>query len=449
MKATPANERWLAVGIVLVTLAVKAVLAARWGVLADEAYYAMWGQQPALGYFDQPPLIGLWLAYGPKTALGLRAGALLSGVVGALAMVAVHRDKLLAACWWTAVLPLAWLTGFMTPDAFLLAFWALTLVGAIRGGRGWWAAGVFGALATLSKYSGLAVFPLAWWAVRDRGRDPWIGLLLFVSILAPHGWWLQQNGHVSLLFQLREGLVHPHTPGLWGPLGVLGQQLALLNPLLFGLAGFAWMRWPTTREARIAWMTSAPVAGFFFLAALGGPPEAHWLAPCWVGLGLLLDGASGRAQRATWAGLGVGLFASLVLVVHAEVGVFRLPIDPRDRLLEGAVLGEAVGGWALPEGVGAHEEGVGQAAAVLTERYQEAALIWWNTGIPARRHPECGRADQFDLWLTPVPARFYFVRPTTSGPLTCAPGASSRHPVVGQTLAGDVVGRWDLFEVGP
>jgi len=37
-------------------------LAAVLPVTGDEAYFVIWGRNPALGYYDHPPMIGWWLA---------------------------------------------------------------------------------------------------------------------------------------------------------------------------------------------------------------------------------------------------------------------------------------------------------------------------------------------------------------------------------------------------
>lgn len=448
MNAPPPLERFVLVLLVLLPAAVKLVLAGRWGLLADEAYYAAWARQPAVGYHDQPPLIAWVLAplWSFRSDVLLRAPGIVAGLLATAAMLSLARDRVFVATWWAAVLPLAWLTGFATPDAYLVATWAGTIAAAARGGKGWYVAGLLGALAGLSKHSGLAVFPLAVVALRER--EALGGAVVWALILLPHAIWLATHDALTVRFQAVEGLLHPHPPGLGGPLAVIGQQAAILTPLLFVAALLVWRQGPgTDRIQRLAWWTSAPIALFFLVAALGGPPEAHWLAPCWVGVGLLLDRARGRLARLTWTGLGVSLFASLLLALHGEIGVFRLRVDPRDRLREGEVLAQSVAAWALPAGVGMRERGVERAVPVVTERYQEAALIWWYAGIETQRAPTCGRADQYTLHAEELPERFYFVRPSRGGPLTCTGPTVGRHPLVGQTLGGDVVGRWDLFEV--
>src|SRR5687767_15204531 len=41
---------------------------------ADEAYYFLWGQYPAWGYFDHPPMVG-WLTYVSSLFFGGNLGA--------------------------------------------------------------------------------------------------------------------------------------------------------------------------------------------------------------------------------------------------------------------------------------------------------------------------------------------------------------------------------------
>ncbi|MCB9678548.1 MAG: glycosyltransferase family 39 protein [Alphaproteobacteria bacterium] len=444
-----------AVAAIAVVAACKAVLATRWDLLADEAYYALWSEHLALGYYDQPPLIA-WILAATRAVLGdhdvaLRLPAILAGCAGAAALLHWAKDRVLLAAWWVGIPSLAWLTGFATPDAFLLGCWAGAMSAAILGGPAWLLAGACVALGVYAKYTAILLLPLLWAGTGDW-KSPWMwaGSALAALLLIPHAGWLASHDWVSVRFQLREGLVNPDAPGLTGPLGVVGQQLGVATPfgVLLGTAGLA--RAPLDRVDRVAWWCSAPVGMVFLLASFGGPPEAHWLAPFWIGVGLLASRGTAWMQRAGWLAVGTGLAGSALLVTHAEVGVVPLRIDPADRVREGRPLASSVAGWALPLGVGPREPRAVEATPVLTERYQEAALIWWYTGIPAAAYPGCGRRDQFDLWGVEVPETFLFVRPHTSGDAICPDAthaSKTRHPLEGRDIRGRVVGRWDLFEV--
>ena len=454
-------------------------MAGAWDPIADEAYHWTWSRALALGYYDQPPLIA-WTLAASEAALGSSPLAMRAvGVCGWAAAVALlapfARRKGAWGVWCFGLAPFAVLTLLAVPDALLLALWAVALAGAARGGRGWWGAGVAAGFAAMSKYTGLVLLPLLIAGARPeerRTRDPWIAVAIAAAIAAPNLWWNTQHGFVSVRFQVAEGLWHPHAPGAWGPLRQLGEQLLVIGPVA-ALAGVAWIvgaarRWGRLdRIDRLCLATSAPVLALFALAAIGGPPEAHWPAPAWIGVGLGLARAGRNAARAACVGACISAIATGALIVHATALLPWIPkaIDPATRLTEGRALAHAIA---------ARVDIAGPPEIVFAERYQEASLIAWHAArsgwrIEATTLPGCGREDQFDLRrgsnragggehqdlpLLPLPPTAWFVRPSTGGPPTCvAPwydridGPERIAPTDG---SGRSVGPWDLFSLaGP
>lgn len=445
---TPDLRAGLAV-LLLVTLG-KLGLAAHHDLLADEAYYWVWAQRPAWGYYDQPPLIAWALALmAPfETPLGLRLPGVLLGAFAPLLLLPWAGDRALWLVWWAALPPLCWLGLFATPDALLLPLWALALAGALRGGRGWLLCGLATGLAFLTKHNGIAALPLLLLAAEPAERRqpwPWLGMGLAALLAAPNVAWNALHGWVTVGFQLREGLVHPHPPGLLGPVQVVLQQLGVVTPIA-AVAGLVWLVRPRTgsRTERMAWFSAAPLLGFFVLAAMGGPPDAHWPAPAWIGVGLGLSHAGDRLRRAAWLGVSLALTLDVLLAVHSVHPLVPLPEDPGDRLREGALLAEQVERWVVPEGGGGLE-----GVVILTERYQEASLLAWH-GLPARAAPDCGRPDQYDLWPQDPPDEAWFVRPATSGPHLCTDDAYAKEGpwlLLGVDDRGRTVGRWQLFRL--
>ena len=61
---TPRQWFW---GALAATLAFRFWLGAALPITGDEAYFAIWGQRPDLGYYDHPPMVGWMLA--PLVAL--------------------------------------------------------------------------------------------------------------------------------------------------------------------------------------------------------------------------------------------------------------------------------------------------------------------------------------------------------------------------------------------
>ena len=141
--------------LVLVVLGVRLVLAALLPLTEDEAYYRLWSQAPALGYYDHPPMIAWWIWLGRHlagdTSLGVRLGPSLgSAAVSFLVFDLAGRLGLRprtaerSAVWYNATFLVA-AGGFLAvPDAPAALFWMLTLCAAIRGwtrrSTGWWMA---------------------------------------------------------------------------------------------------------------------------------------------------------------------------------------------------------------------------------------------------------------------------------------------------------------------
>lgn len=442
--------RW-AYGVLLFAAACKLAVALRWGLIADEAYHWTWALSPGWGYYDQPPLVA-WALAVQRAAFGdsapaLRLGPILAWLAAVGALLPWARDRGLWLAWALLLPPLAVLTNLAVPDALLLAAWAGGLAAAL--GRRWVLAGVMGGLASLAKHDGALLVPLLILgadASERRTRGPWVALLVAALMLTPNLVWNATHDWVTLRFQLGEGLLAADPPGVWGPLRVALDQTLVVGPIGFG-AGVAWLvRGWEDRADRLCAAVSAPVLVAFALAAIGGPPEAHWPAPAWIGVGLGLARAGGRLRRAAWVGAWLGGFATLGILAHAEHPLVSLATDPAVRLSEGRVLGEGVARWSLPA-VGEP----GEPVPVVTERYQEAALVRWTTGVEAFVLPGCGRRSQYDLAPRSIPERALFVRPARSGPPRCAQSVygtvSSPRPIRGTDDAGRVVGPWQVFEV--
>jgi hypothetical protein len=459
------NASWIS-GLVVWMWLCKLVCAQQWDLLADEALYWQWSGALAAGYYDQPPGIA-WVLAATSSAFGdaplaLRLAPLCCGLAIPLLLAPHSGDRGLWWLWTVAVPPLWWLTLFATPDAPLLCAWALGLAGALRGGPlGWAVAGLGAGLAFEAKHTGALLFPLLVLGARPSWRqwDVWAGGAIALCLAAPNLAWNMANDWVTLRFQVGEGLWHADSPGLWGPVSQLAGQLLVVTPVLAAVGGLwcvlstpAVLRADSDRVLRVCWWTSAPLLAGFAVASVGAPPEAHWPAPAWIGVGLALSHTGGRWARATWMGLGIGMFATLLLVFHGFFGVLQLPTDPRVRLLEGRALSEVVAKWGLPVGVAAGHPRASEGLLVYTERYQEAALVAYHTGLPTQVMRGCGRPGGHLLSAQARrPNRAIFVRPHTSGPPDCVTRVyadiSPARVIRVIDPSGMPLGQWDLFEV--
>jgi 4-amino-4-deoxy-L-arabinose transferase-like glycosyltransferase len=404
----------------LLLIAAKCLVVFQAGFLADEAYYWLWSLNLAWGYFDQPPVIA-WIIRAAsvvsQSEWALRTPMLLAGFFAPLVLRwgGMGELKWLHA-WWLCLPALFWLTAFATPDALLLFFWTAGLACGFRGGRWWLAAGLFAGLATLSKYSGFALYPCLLLACNREERSqiwPWIGAAIFGLLGLPNIAWNIGNGWIAVTFQASEGF----SGGQYGPLGgtfrYTAEQFLLLNPIL-AVAGCIWAvkvrpLKASDRLTRFSWWTSVPLFLFFGVAALWGDAEAHWPAIGLVGLGTGLLSFSSTSRQWVGYGLALGWAVQIGFSLHLLVPWIPFSADPGARFTEGRVLGKWAGKLArkYPD------------TPIVTERYQEAALIQYYGDVPAYRMLDCGRDDQFSIWGKEFASDILYVRPSTGGQPTC------------------------------
>ena len=272
----------------------------------DETYYWMWGQHPALSYFDHPALIG-WTE-GLASALGwnvvaLRLFPLLTFCADLVLLWLVARRTAGGAWrdsfWTTTVIFLSapifvLVTGAALPDHLLLCFSLLTVYaieslkqsGSVR----WlYLAGLSIGLAMLSKYTGallgagLVVYLIATPALRSLFRSPhlYLAVLLALVLQLPVLIWNVQNGFASFSFILdgRSGL---GGNGAWwsGLGGYIAGAVGVLSPMLaLVMVRFAGSRGDGYGFARLVFWFSTLA---FLAASLFTNILIHWNAVAYI-----------------------------------------------------------------------------------------------------------------------------------------------------------------------
>lgn len=417
----------------------RLVVAGTTGIVEDEAYYWVWSQHLAAGYFDHPPAIAWTIALSDAvfgaTSLGVRGGPVLAGTLAAAALFPFARDRWLLLLLLGAM-PLYTLGGVLaTPDAPMLLGWAIGLAGALRGN--FLVAGLGIGLAGLGKYTGWGLWPLLFLAEPRRWRAMLPGVAVTLLVLAPNLLWNAAHDWVSVRFQLDHGLGRA-PPGLGGLAAWLGGQVGLVSPVLFGAAAAWWaVGWRGDRVERICWWASFPVFVFFAFAATRSTGEPNWTAPAWLGAFVGLARASGRLARAAWVGGGLAAALSALVVAHLYRPLLAIPGDPTARLGLGRDLAASVEAWGVEP--------------IYAERYQEAAILTFYEGLDAWGLPGAGRADQYDLWDVPNADEALFVRPWRSGDTlptdTVCAERGSAEVVTERDAAGLPLARWQVVPV--
>ncbi len=244
---------WL---VALLSILVKFFLAWKVPITGDEAYYIMWGKYPALGYYDQPPMIGWVLAavqlFGRSPVL-LRMPAILLSVIIAPFLVDLLKRRVEASTAYLAgilflIAPIHFLIMILSTDTPLVAFSFFCFYffyRAIRENRVGFAAtaGAFLGLAFLSKYFsvllalGFGVYVI--YAGVQNGRSRFLNLLKMlvtccvcsIPFVLLHIYWNSTHCWINILFNTQgrnigQYLNYENTKQF------LGYQLYLIGPVL-------------------------------------------------------------------------------------------------------------------------------------------------------------------------------------------------------------------------
>jgi 4-amino-4-deoxy-L-arabinose transferase-like glycosyltransferase len=388
-------------------LLLRAIIAAQLPLSADEAYYWLWSQHLAAGYFDHPPMIawlisaGTWL-FG-DTPLGVRFFGVVLSVpatwfVWRAASLLLRDDNraALAALFFNLTLMVSVALLAATPDmpsvvASTAFIYFLARVQAQSDGKAWLGVGVAAGLGLLAKFSALFLGAGALgWLVVDRNARKWLlspwpylGAVLAMAIWSPNLLWQWQHHWQSFAFQFgRLGGGH-FTLRFLGEF--LAAQLGLASPLIFALMAIG--LWRATRlidgrsglrqrdgnhllmPAMLVWVG----LGYFFEHSLHDRVQGNW--PCFLypALAILAADAfaiTGRWRKISMVAAPLALAALLAVYVQALFMPLALKKDPLARILgrEFAPIGDVVAALVRTR----------LADAVLTTDYETTAWLRFN-----------------------------------------------------------------------
>src|SRR4051794_9346707 len=206
--------------------AMRLVYASVMDLRTDEAYYWTWSKENVLSFLDHPPMIAWFIRLGTTlfgdTNLGVRFAGILAMAVTQLLLAdivrRVTRDVravILAALLPEAALYYGLLMAKVAPDIAAIPFalamiWALVRLAESKDGRWWLAAGLFGGLALLSKFTVVMLLPAVaafllvptWRSRWLTSPYPWCGALIALAVFSPVLIWNAQHDWVSFRFQL-------------------------------------------------------------------------------------------------------------------------------------------------------------------------------------------------------------------------------------------------------
>lgn len=354
---------FVVLGVVFLLFGLKWLAAANMELLPEEAYYWTYAQNPALSFYDHPPMVVWTIRLGTSifgdTEFGVRFGALLLAMGSTIIVFVTGRlwfgpTTALWACLIFTLSPLYAGIGFLaTPDAPLIFFWLLTLYllskALLSKSTGYWlAAGISFGATMLSKYSGVMLAPgLLLFLLSSpehrfwlRRRQPWIALLIAVLVFTPVIIWNAQHDWVSLLFQATRTVdqkpkIFHYVLEFWL------SQLGILTPPVFILVmAAAW------RAMKKGWLEHQdhwnfavsfflPLFLVFLFASFIASVHVNWTAPAYLSMlpaaaAFFLDGVANRvdpakARRWRLAGIWSLVFCGAVNLVTLSTLTLGVP----------------------------------------------------------------------------------------------------------------------------
>ncbi|MCQ2343073.1 MAG: glycosyltransferase family 39 protein [Paludibacteraceae bacterium] len=327
-------------------------------IYTDEAYYRLYGQFLAWGYYDHPPMVGLmaWVSdhlMCQTTMLGLRNLTVRLTTILTHALTVwllfktmaddreVTRPMVVTFFMVAAGMVMLSTTGFMlTPDSPLLLFATLFFYAYqkyLKGSNLWqWALVLGVAIAGMlySKYMGVLVVAFVvlsnWQLVKD-GRL-WCALLLALALMTPHFWWQISHGFPSLQYHLvarNEGFDIDYILEYWP------NQLVVYNPLLLVLmivGSIVTLR--QRKEDMFERGLAVTILGFlffFWLMTVKGHAEPHWTMAASVPAVLLLTRILTEQRIAwmnrRWVCITLWCMVGLIQVARVVLWTNCLPLD--------------------------------------------------------------------------------------------------------------------------
>lgn len=399
-------------------------------LVPQEAYHWAWGQMPDWSYFDHPPLVAYSITAFTRlfgdSVFWVRFPVWLYSAGGALLLYAILARLGCAprAALFTLVLynvtPILLIGSVvMTPDVPLAFFWLLTnflLLRALDDGS-WWRwmlAGLAAGLAMLAKYPGVLLFPgtLLFLLLSPRDRawlrrpHPYLALLPALAAFSPVLYWNASHGFASFLFQTADRAQSMKSFRLDTPLTLIGQQAAVVTPVVFGL--FVWAMVTVVRrrlvrsDRRCAFLFSFAVVPLLVCAGLSTVSfvKMNWTVPAYLtGLALVALLLSERWEQRAVRRWGV---AALWTAVPFALLAYALPVVPIRP-----VPGNTWDGWPeLGRRVSEIQRGMERAnrTFLFGNRYKVSAEMWFYNSRRERTFAQnvLGQpALSFDYWESP------------------------------------------------
>jgi 4-amino-4-deoxy-L-arabinose transferase-like glycosyltransferase len=388
------------------------ILLAAWGLINilqsifteisyDEAYYWMYAKHLAWGYFDQPPMIALFIKIGNlflQQEIGTRLITVFAQLITLLLLWKILEEKSpskkkiilffgIAAC-----VPLFQAFGFIaTPDSPLLLFIALFLYSYQRFLKMecmyhtiLLAISMAGMM--YSKYHGVVFIGLIILSNLHLLLSIrfWMAGLIAVALFIPHLYWQYVNQFPSFTYHLvsrSRPFELKHVLNYWP------NQFAGFNPFFLALVFFLLFKFkPRDLFERGIYFSTFGFLAFFFITSFRGNVEPHWTISACLGMFLITYKRSIELPAVTRYVYRF-LFPCLALILLLRFALV-FPFLPVNLKFHGEKA------WCAKL-----QSIAGDKPVLFRNTYQKAAIYSFNTSqLATSLNSVDYRKNQYDLW---------------------------------------------------
>ena len=366
----------------------------------DEAYYALYGEHLAWGYFDHPPMVGLMTFLGNLFFQGNLGVRLLTVIASAIILLLWwrllderHPDTKKVGLFFVLACSVTMFNiyGFVTtPDAALILFSTLFLLAYRRylEEPSWNMALLMGLTMAGMIYSKYHAFLFLGLVVLSNFRllkesKFYVACLFTLILLIPHINWQFQADFPSFKYHLMQR----SEPFQWRYfLEYLPNQLLIFNPFTFGAAVYVLIKKKATSvfERSLRFILVGFFV-FFWLMTFRGHVEPHWTIVGVIPVVVLLYRHSftdqGLRRYVKYA-----VLPSLLLIVVLRIAL----LTP---------LAEPYGFYGKERHYKAIEQIAGDSPVAFQGSFQQPSLYHYFTGKPSSTlRSYYDRMTQFDLW---------------------------------------------------
>ncbi|MDR1122961.1 MAG: glycosyltransferase family 39 protein [Endomicrobium sp.] len=339
--------------IVCFVVLFKIFLSASIELHPDEAYYWLWSQHLALGYFDHSPMVAWFIKTTTlffNSAVAVRFSSIIVTIVLSFLIWNLTKEIFSETIAAASVIVLNTLPETMTasiiitPDTPVFLFFSLSvyyLWRLIESGktRYWYITGLFFGFALLSKYTatlfGLSIFV---YMIADRKwywfKNKHFYFMFIVSFIVflPVIIWNLQHGWVSFAFQFRHGLISNkiHFDYIFD---YLGSQCLVAGPIIFISGIIAAIYYFCSKNSKKIFIVSfsIPIIMFFLFTALKRSPGANWPAFAYFTFSImccayLLENNSKIKRKILVYGTMFNFIISFLLGLHVKYTIVPLKL---------------------------------------------------------------------------------------------------------------------------